>query len=209
MGIHESQSRFYENIVGRSIEFWEVHYPKLQELFPEQLGYISLQDFHMATNRVEASFIRVEADELTYSLHIMVRYEIERLLMNDEIQVKELPKVWNEKMVEYLGIKPSNDEEGVLQDVHWSAGLFGYFPTYALGSAYAAQFYYAMKKELDVEGLIKANKIEDINKWLKNKIHQYGKSKSAQELLLEVTGEEFDAKYYVKYLKEKYGKLYL
>ena len=209
MGIHESQSRFYENIVGRSLEFWQVHYPKFQELFTEELKGVSLEDFHRATNKVEASFIRVEADELTYPLHIMVRYEIERLLMNGEVDVKDLPKVWNEKMVEYLGIEPKNDAEGVLQDVHWSAGLIGYFPTYALGSAYAAQFYYTMKKEIDVEQLILKNDIKAINEWLKEKIHNFGSSKDPKELLLEVTGEEFDAKYYVQYLKEKYGKLYL
>ncbi len=209
MGIHESQSRFYENIIGRSEEFWKVHFSEFQKHFPEQVGNVTLKDFHQAVNRVEASFVRVEADELTYPLHIMVRYEIERLLMNGEIDVKDLPKIWNEKMVEYLGIEPKNNADGVLQDVHWSAGLIGYFPTYALGTAYAAQFYYTMQKELDIEQLILDNKIDVINAWLKEKIHQFGSSKDPKELLLEVTGEEFDAKYYVRYLKEKYTKLYL
>jgi carboxypeptidase Taq len=209
MGIHESQSRFYENIIGRSIEFWEVHYPKLLEVFPEQLKDVSLDDFYRGVNKVEASFIRVEADELTYSLHIMLRYEIERMLFSDEIEVKDLPKVWNEKMVEYLGIEPKSDTDGVLQDVHWSVGMMGYFPTYALGSAYAAQFYYAMKKEINIEEIVKANNIKQINEWLREKIHQFGGSKTPKELLLEVTGEEFDPKYYVKFLKDKYGKLYL
>ena len=209
MGIHESQSRFYENTIGRSIEFWEVHYPKLLEIFPEQLKDVSLEDFYKGVNKVEASFIRVEADELTYSLHIMLRYEIERMLFSDEIEVKDLPRVWNEKMVEYLGIEPKNDTEGVLQDVHWSVGMMGYFPTYALGSAYAAQFYYAMQKEMDIEKIVKANDIKQINIWLKEKIHQFGGSKTPKELLLEVTGEEFNPKYYIKFLKDKYGKLYL
>lgn len=209
MGIHESQSRFYENIIGRSIEFWEVHYPKMQEIFPEELKGVSLEDFHLATNKVEASLIRVEADELTYPLHIMVRYEIERMIMSDEVDVKNLPEIWNKKMVEYLGIEPKNNAEGVLQDVHWSAGLFGYFPTYALGTAYAAQFYYTMIKEINVEQLVKENKIIEINAWLKDKIHQFGKTKTPKELLLDVTGEEFNPKYYVRYLKEKYTKLYL
>lgn len=209
MGLHESQSRFFENIIGRSLEFWEVHYTKMLELFPEELKNVSLDDFYRAANKVEASMIRVEADELTYPLHIMVRYDIERLLMNDEVDVKDLPTIWNEKMFEYLGVKPKTDAEGVLQDVHWSAGMFGYFPTYALGSAYAAQFYYSMKKEINVEELVKSNNIEVINAWLKENIHQFGKSKTPKELLLEVTGEEFDAKYYVRYLKEKYSKLYL
>ena len=209
MGVHESQSRFYENVIGRSLEFWSVHYPKFQETFKEQTEGVSLEDFHLAINKVEASFIRVEADELTYPLHIMVRYEIERQLMNHEINIDDLPKIWNEKMVEYLGIEPKNDSEGVLQDVHWSAGLFGYFPTYALGTAYAAQFYNAMLKEINVMELVKNNEIDKINSWLKEKIHQFGSSKDPKELLLEVTGEEFNPKYYVEYLKEKFGKLYL
>jgi len=209
MGIHESQSRFYENTIGRSKEFWEVHYPKLLEIHPKQLKNVPLDDFYRGVNKVEATFIRVEADELTYSMHIMLRYEIERMLITNEITVDDLPRVWNEKMVEYLGIEPKNDTEGVLQDVHWSAGLFGYFPTYALGSAYAAQFYYTMEKELDIKNLVKSNNIKEINLWLKEKIHHYGGSKTPKELLLEVTGEDFNPKYYIKFLKDKYSKLYL
>ncbi|MBU1144523.1 MAG: carboxypeptidase M32 [Firmicutes bacterium] len=209
MGIHESQSRFFENIIGRSKSFWEVHYPKFKSLFPEQLRNVSLDDFYRATNKVEASLIRVEADELTYSLHIMIRYEIERMILSDEVQIEDLPKVWNKLMIEYLGIEPKNDGEGVLQDVHWSSGLIGYFPTYALGTAYSAQFYYSMKKELDIDKLVSENKISEINLWLKEKIHQFGASKSPKELLLEVTKEEFNPKYYVQYLKEKYTEIYL
>ena len=209
MGIHESQSRFYENNIGRSIEFWEAHYPKLLEIFPEQLKDVSLDDFYRGVNKVEASFIRVEADELTYPMHIMVRYEIERMIMNNEVTVDELPKLWNDKMVEYLGIEPKDFAEGVLQDVHWSAGLIGYFPTYALGSAYSAQFYYTMIKEIDVEALVKGNNIKVINEWLKEKIHNFGSSRTPKELLFDVTGEDFNPKYYIKYLKEKYSKLYL
>lgn len=209
MGIHESQSRFYENVIGRSYEFWKVHYPKFQEIFKEETKGISLEDFYRATNKVEASLIRVEADELTYALHIMLRYEIERKLFSNEIDVEDLPKIWNEKMEEYLGVVPNNDADGVLQDVHWSAGLFGYFPTYALGTAYAAQFYNQMKKEIDVEKAILENNIKVINDWLKDKIHQFGGSKTPKELLLDVTNEEFNPKYYVEYLIEKYTKLYL
>ena len=208
-GIHESQSRFYENIIGRSDEFWKVHYPKLKELFPEQLKTVTLEEFVLGINRVEASFVRVEADELTYPLHILMRYEIEKDLFGNRLETKDLPKVWNAKMVEYLGIEPKNFAEGVLQDVHWSAGLFGYFPTYALGSAYAAQFYYTMKKELNFEQLILDDNIKAINEWLKEKIHQFGSSKTPKELLKEVTNEDFNPQYYVKYLKEKYTKLYL
>jgi carboxypeptidase Taq len=209
MGIHESQSRFYENVVGRSKEFWAVHYPKFKELFPKQLEGVELDEFHLAINKVEASLIRVEADELTYSLHIMIRYEIERMLFSNEVETKDLPKLWNEKMVEYLGIKPNNDADGVLQDVHWSAGLMGYFPTYALGSAYAAQFYYTMIKEINLDEIILQNNIKDLNRWLKDKIHQFGGSKTPKELLFDVTGEDFNPQYYVRYLKEKYSKLYL
>lgn len=209
MGIHESQSRFYENVIGRSLEFWEVHYPKFQEIFPEETKNITLDDFYRGTNKVEASLIRVEADELTYSLHIMLRYEIERKLFSNEIEVDDLPRVWNEKMEEYLGVTPETDEDGVLQDVHWSAGLFGYFPTYALGTAYAAQFYNQMKKEINVEKAIKDNNIKTINEWLKEKIHQFGGSKTPKELLYDVTGEDFNPQYYVDYLIEKYTKLYL
>jgi len=142
-------------------------------------------------------------------MHIMIRYEIERMIFSGDVDVKDLPEIWNKKMVEYLGIKPKDDSEGVLQDVHWSVGLFGYFPTYALGSAYSAQFYYAMKKEINVEELVENNQISVINNWLKEKIHQFGGTKTPKELLLEVTGEEFNPKYYVKFLKEKYTKLYL
>ncbi len=209
MGIHESQSRFYENVIGRSLEFWEVHYPKFQEIFPEETKNITLDDFYRATNKVEASLIRVEADELTYPLHIMLRYEIERKLFSNEIEVDDLPKIWNEKMEEYLGIVPETDADGVLQDVHWSAGLFGYFPTYALGTAYAAQFYHQMRKEIDVDKAVSENNIKEINEWLKEKIHQFGGSKTPKELLLDVTNEEFNPQYYVDYLIEKYTKLYL
>lgn len=209
MGIHESQSRFYENIIGRSHEFWEAHLPKFKELFPEQTKNMTVDDMFYAVNQVEASMIRIEADELTYPLHIMLRYDIERMMINGEITVDELPKIWDDKMEEYLGIRPANDSEGVLQDVHWSGGMIGYFPTYALGTAYSAQIYNTMKKELDVERLIKENKISKINEWLKDKLHKYGSSKTPKELLLMITNEDFNPKYYVGYLKEKYTKLYL
>jgi len=209
MGVHESQSRFYENVIGRSKAFWETHYPKFKELFPEETKDITVDDFYRNANKVSASFIRVEADELTYPMHIMIRYEIERMLFSNQIEVSDLPKVWNEKMMEYLNIEPKNNAEGVLQDVHWSVGLFGYFPTYALGSAYAAQFLYTMKKDLDLDELVKTNNIKAINEWLKEHIHQYGQSKTPKELLFDVTGEEFNPMYYVTYLIEKYTELYL
>ncbi|XMB71620.1 carboxypeptidase M32 [Mycoplasmatota bacterium WC30] len=209
MGIHESQSRFYENIVGRSFEFWETHFEKFKELFPEQTKGITPEDMFKAVNKAEASLVRVEADELTYSLHIMLRYDIERKIMADEVSVDELPKLWDDLMEEYLGIRPNSNSDGVLQDVHWSGGMIGYFPTYALGTAYSAQIYYTMLKELDIPKLIKDNNIKEINLWLKDKIHKFGSSKTPKEILKDVTGEEFNAKYYIKYLKEKYSKLYL
>jgi carboxypeptidase Taq len=209
MGIHESQSRFYENIIGRSKEFWQVHYGKLKSVFPKQLGGVTLEDFVKGINNPSASFIRVEADELTYPLHIMIRYELERDLFSGKLNVDGLPEAWNKKYTDYLGITPKTDEEGVLQDVHWSAGLFGYFPTYALGTAYSCQIYYAMKKELDLEDVIADDNIKKVNEWLKDKIHVFGKTKSPNELILEVTGEPFDAKYYVQFLKEKYTELFL
>ncbi len=209
MGIHESQSRFYENVIGRSLEFWEAHLDKFKELFPEQTKGITPEDMFRAVNKVEASMIRVEADELTYPLHIMLRYDIERKIFAGEVSTDELPQIWNDLMEEYFGIRPQNDSEGVLQDVHWSGGMFGYFPTYALGTAYSAQIYYAMLKDIDIPEVVKNNDIKKINNWLREKIHKFGSSKTPKELLVEVTGEEFNPKYYVKYLKEKYSKLYL
>jgi carboxypeptidase Taq len=208
MGIHESQSRFFENIIGRSKNFWEAHYPKLKAIFPEQLKDVTLDDFYRAINRSEASMIRVEADELTYPLHIMLRYEIERMFIQGDVNIDDLPALWNEKMTEYLGITPKNDSEGVLQDVHWSGGMIGYFPTYAFGSAISAQIYETMKKEIDVDKAVKENKLGIITDWLKAKIHQYGSSKTPKEILLEVTHEPFNPMYYVRYLKTKYSELY-
>ena len=208
MAMHESQSRFYENIVGRSYEFWEKHYPVLKELFKDELSDTTLEDFYHHVNKVECSLIRTEADELTYPLHIMVRYEIEKAIFNNEITLDELPAKWNSLYKEYLGIDVPSDTLGILQDIHWAGGSFGYFPTYALGSAYAAQLLYAMKKEIDFEKAISSDNLYEINNWLKEKVHKYGGSKNPKELLLSATGEEFNAKYYVKYLKEKYSKIY-
>lgn len=209
MGMHESQSRFYENIIGRSEHFWKPLYGKLQNLYPEQLGNVTLDQFVKGINKPEAGLIRTEADELTYSLHVLIRYEVEKMLFNNEIEVKDLPKVWNEKYNEYLGVTPKNDGDGVLQDVHWSGGDFGYFPSYALGSAVAAQIYYYMKKNMNFEEKLESGELETIKIFLKEHIHQYGKTKTTNEILKEMTGEEFNPDYYITYLKEKYTKLYL
>ena len=204
LGIHESQSRMYENMIGRSYEFWQVHYPKLVELFPKPLKGITLDEFFQFINQAKRSLIRIEADELTYSLHVMVRYELEKQLINGNLKVKDLPKRWKSLMSKYVGVRPSTDKEGVLQDIHWSGGAIGYFPTYALGSAYAAQIYASMDKEIDIKQAILDNKIDIINKWLKEKIHQFGGSKTPKELLMISTSQPFDPNYYVNYLIEKF-----
>lgn len=208
MAFHESQSRFYENIIGRNYSFWEVHYPKLQEIFNEELKDVSLDEFYHYVNLVTPSLIRTEADELTYPLHIMVRYEIEKLMITGQISVDELPQKWNELYKEYLGVDVPSDTEGILQDVHWSGGSIGYFPTYALGSAYAAQIYHQMQKEINVDEIIKSGDLSGINEWLGEKVHKYAGSKKPEELLVMITGEKFNPKYYVEYLKNKYSKIY-
>lgn len=207
-GIHESQSRLYENNIGRSEAFWSYFYPELQRLFKKQLDQVELPMFISAINKAEPSLIRVEADELTYSLHIMVRYEIEKALMEGSLEVKDLKEVWNEKMKAYLGIMPETDDVGVLQDVHWSDGLFGYFPSYALGTAYAAQIEKALSKDVDLEDCLRSGNYDPIKNWLNDRIHKYGLTKTANEVIELATGETFDAKYYTEYLKNKFTKLY-
>lgn len=204
MGLHESQSRFWENIIGRSKAFWESIYPKLQAEY-SILQNIDLEEFYLAINQVEASLIRTEADELTYSLHIMLRYELEKSLIEGNLEVKDLPRVWKEKVKEYLGIEVPNDTLGVLQDVHWYAGLIGYFPSYALGSAYASQLFHTLKKN---PSSYSKEEIQEIRLWLGENIHQYGRSKTTPEIIQEVTGESFRPDYYIQYLKEKYENIY-
>ncbi|WP_077610631.1 carboxypeptidase M32 [Clostridium sp. Marseille-P2415] len=208
MGMHESQSRFFENIIGRSPAFWVPLYEKLQEIFPEKLGEISREQFVEAVNKVEPSLIRTEADELTYSLHILIRYEMEKLIVEEETDLKKLPEIWADKYEEYLGVRPENPAEGVLQDIHWSQGLFGYFPSYALGNAFGAQLYYHMKKEMDIEDLLKNGKIEVIREFLRENVHKFGKLKTSRQILKDVTGEDFTPDYFIQYLTEKYRKLY-
>lgn len=208
MGLHESQSRFMENIVGRSKAFWEPVYAKLVEKFPEQLQGIELDKFIKAINRTEPGVIRTEADELTYSLHILVRYEIEKKIFNENYPVEDLPKLWADLYEEYLGVRPKNYKEGILQDVHWSGGSFGYFSSYALGNAIGAQLLNQLKKEMDFEEALKKGEISKITGWLKDKVHKYGKLKNTNEILLMATGEEFKADYYVDYLTEKFSKVY-
>ncbi|MDD3171286.1 MAG: carboxypeptidase M32 [Bacilli bacterium] len=208
LAMHESQSRFYENIIGRSPDFWRPLFPKLKEIFPKQLKGVRLADFIKQINKVENSLIRTEADELTYPLHIMIRYDIEKLLINGDITVDELPQVWNKYVKDYLGIDVPSDREGVLQDIHWAGGTFGYFPTYALGSAYAAQIHRAMKKDVNIKKSLEAGTTVEINQWLKEKIHKFGATKYPKEILKSATKENFKAKYYIDYLIKKYSKIY-
>ncbi|WP_223066285.1 carboxypeptidase M32 [Paenibacillus caui] len=209
MGIHESQSRFWENMIGRSRGFWEHYYGDLQQYFPEQLKNVSLDQFYRAVNKVENSLIRTEADELTYNLHIIIRYEIEKQLFDEGLSVKDLPRVWNEKYEQYLGIVPPNDGVGVLQDVHWSGGGFGYFPSYSLGNMYAAQFAFAIKKEIpEFDELVSKGEFAKIREWLIAKIYRYGKSRKPAELIKEITGEELNPDYLADYLEKKYKAIY-
>lgn len=206
--VHESQSRMFENMIGRSEAFWEPVYPKFQEIFEEQFGDVTLEEFVRAVNAAKPSLIRTESDELTYCFHIMIRYELERELFDGDISVDDLPKLWNQKYREYLGVVPENDAEGVLQDVHWSGGMFGYFPSYALGNAIAAQIYHSMEKKVDIDKALRSGDLEAILAYLREHIHQYGAMRETKRLLLDATGEEFNPSYYIQYLKDKYIKLY-
>lgn len=206
LGMHESQSRFFENMVCRNKAFWGVHYKHLQQCFPVQLKKVSLAQFCDYVNRAERSFVRTEADELTYPLHVMLRYEIEKKLIDGSLEVADLPVYWNEKFTEYFGITPPTDTLGVLQDVHWAYGNFGYFPTYALGSAIAAQLYHHMNKDFNVEESLQSGTTAQINAWLKEHVHKYGSSKYPDEILRIATGEDFNPNYYVDYLVKKYSK---
>lgn len=208
MGIHESQSRLFENMLGRSEAFIELIFPKLQELFPEQLSGVTAHMFYLAVNKVQPSLIRTEADELTYCLHIMVRYEIEKLMIGGQVSVDELPALWAQKMQEYLGVEVPSDTQGVLQDSHWGGGMIGYFPSYALGSAYAAQFIHRMEQDLAVYDCVARGDFGAINTWLDEHIHQYGCFYPPAELFRRCCGEAFDARYYTDYLTRKFSKIY-
>lgn len=209
MGIHESQSRLWENMIGRSRPFWRRYFKDLQQHFPEQFANVDAEQFYLAVNKVENSLIRIEADELTYNLHVIIRYEIEKMLFNEGLAVKDLPEVWNAKYKEYLGVMPPNDSMGVLQDIHWSGGDFGYFASYSLGNMYAAQFIHAMRKDMpDLDSLIEQGNLAPIKEWLTDKIHKYGQSQTPAEIILRVTGEELNPDYLADYLEEKFKEIY-
>ena len=208
MGIHESQSRFYENIIGRSPAYVHAVFPKLKELFPEQLADVDENMFYRAINKAEPSLIRTEADELTYCLHIMVRYEIEKQLIGGTLAVKDVPAEWKRLYKQYLGVDVPSDREGCLQDSHWSGGSIGYFPSYALGSAYGAQMLHKMQEEIgDIWEDVAKGDLSKVTGWLRSHIHRYASFKKPGELFESVCGK-FDAKYYTDYLTEKYTKLY-
>ncbi len=207
MGIHESQSRFYENIIGRNKKFWKNFLQKSKYKY-DVLNDIDIDKFYKEINHVAPSPIRIEADELTYSLHIIIRYEIEKGVLNGEFNFEDIVTIWNNKTKEYLGIEVKNDQEGILQDVHWSCGLIGYFPSYALGNLYSSQIFNSLKRDLNFEKILENGEMEKIREWLKDKIYKYGKLKNPNDLIYEISNEELNSKYYIDYLKQKYSELY-
>ncbi len=207
-GMHESQSRLFENYLGRNPHFWDKLFKDIKELFPEQLEGIDQEKYVKAINKAIPSLVRTEADELTYPLHIVIRYEIEKGIFDGSIDPKNLREVWNQKYKEYLQIDVPNDKEGILQDMHWGSGSFGYFPTYALGSGYAAQIVHAMSKDIDIDEALANDQFSKLKDWLREHIHQYGGLYSPLEQIKIATGEDFDPQYYVDYLVNKYTKLY-
>lgn len=209
LAIHESQSRMWENLVGRSRAFWNRFYPQAQQAFPEALGTTSQQDFYWAINDVQSSFIRVEADEATYNLHILLRFEIERPLVTGALKPADVPGVWNENFTRYFGITPPNDAQGCLQDIHWSGGMIGYFPTYSLGNMVASQLFEAAGRDLgDLHSQFARGEFAPLKSWLNEKIHRLGRQFRAKDLVKRVTGETLSHRPLMKHLKEKFGTLY-
>ena len=209
LGVHESQSRLWENLVGRSRPFWEHFFPALQARFPSQLGQVTLQQFYKGINRVRPSFIRVEADEATYNLHVMLRVELEIALLEGTIAIRDLPDVWRARMSEYLGLEPPDDATGVLQDIHWSAGLLGYFATYTLGNIIAAQLWESFERaHPDRDEQIRRGDFSPLLAWLRREVHQHGRKYQAQELVQRITGSRIDPAPYLRYLQTKYSDVY-
>jgi carboxypeptidase Taq len=209
LAIHESQSRMWENLVGRSRPFWQHFYPRLQARFPAQLGYVSPDAFYQGINKVQPSLIRVEADEATYNLHIMLRLEIEIGLIEGRIEVRDLPEIWNARMEEYLGLTPPDDAQGVLQDIHWSQGMFGYFSTYALGNLISCQLWETINQDIpDLPDQIGRGKFDALLAWLVEAIHQHGNKFEPQELVERVTGAKITPEPYLRYLEAKFGEIY-
>jgi len=209
LGIHESQSRMWENMVGRSLPFWRRYLPDLQAAFPGQLESVSAEEVYRAINRVERSLIRVEADECTYNLHVILRFELERAMLSGELKVADLPGAWNEKIKRYLGIEVPDDAHGCLQDVHWSSACFGYFPTYALGNLYAAQLFEKIREEIpNLNGAIEEGNFKPLLSWLREKVHRHGRRLTTPEIVREATGSELKSGPYLQYLENKFKPLY-
>ncbi len=209
LGIHESQSRLWENLVGRRFSFWQYFYPEAQSLFQEALGGVSLEDFYRAINHVEPSLIRVEADEATYNLHIIIRFELEQAIINGELDTDDLPEAWNEKYKRYLGIETSEVASGVLQDVHWSAGLVGYFPTYSLGNLYASQIFDAASAQLgNLDAMFQTGEFAPLKNWLNREVHQLGQCLSGPQLGEQVTGNGLSHEALMSHLQQKLVPIY-
>lgn len=209
LGIHESQSRMWENLVGRSHAFWEFFYPHTQQSFPAALRDVTLEQFYQAINDVRPSWIRVEADEVTYNLHIMLRFEIEQELISGNVAAKDVPEVWNDAFTRYFGMTPTSASQGCLQDVHWSAGLFGYFPTYSLGNMYASQFFEKANSDLgDLHAMFRQGEFQPLKDWLRTNIHTQGRRYSAPKLVEVVTGQPLSSEPLLRHLKSKFGAIY-
>ncbi|MCB0631836.1 MAG: carboxypeptidase M32 [Saprospiraceae bacterium] len=209
LGIHESQSRMWENNVGRSLNFWQAQYPELQSVFPEQLGDVPVTDFFRAINKITPSLIRVESDELHYHFHVLIRYELEKALLEGSLEVADLRDAWNEKYLAYLDLEVPDDRRGVLQDIHWAHGSLGYFPTYSLGSFYAAQFYHQATIDIpDLEQSISQGNTKPLLDWLRENIHCHGQFYSANELCEKVTGARLNFSYFMDYATKKYARIY-
>lgn len=209
IGLHESQSRFLENMIAKGESFWKYFYPIFKKISSEQLKNIDNETWYKLINQVKPTLIRTEADELTYCLHIILRFEIELALIEDKIKVADLPHIWREKMQEMIGVTPENDKDGVLQDMHWSGGNFGYFPTYAIGTIYASQLFKKLSEENpNTQSEIEKGDFKNILTWLKEHVHKYGRLMTADEIIKNCCGEGLNSKIFLDYLKEKYGSLY-
>jgi len=206
LGIHESQSRLWENLVGRSAPFWRLFYPRVQEAFPDQLRAVELDDFLAGINRVRPSLIRIKADEVTYGMHIILRFELEQDIINRRVELRDLPQIWNERMSEYLGVEVRNDAQGVLQDTHWASGLMGYFATYLLGTVMSVQIWQKVLEDVPtLEEEIERGEFASLRDWLGEHVHAHGRKFSPQETLRRATGTTIDPKPYLAYLRTKYG----
>jgi carboxypeptidase Taq len=209
LGVHESQSRLWENLVGRSRSFWSHYFPKLRETFPTSLSDVAQESFYRAMNRVAPSLIRVEADEVTYNLHIILRYEMENELLEGRLSVKDAPEAWNAKMQEMLGLTPPTHAEGILQDVHWSIGIMGYFPTYTLGNVLSAQLYeQALRDVPSIPAEVEQGRFSSLLDWLRENIHRHGRKYLPEDLIRRATGTPLRTEPYARYLKVKFGEIY-